>query len=361
MKEMSKERNEEKTVLKDAPDIRKLAWDVDEPTYRSDHAFSYSTLARYAKEGFSKIDELYRHEETPSLLFGSMVDALVTGSEEEFEAKYARDSSADITWTQRTATKELYETHREAETMFDIPEEELKEVQMRNGLWHNGYKDSTNTSKFLSQCCGYFDMLKRTGDKVLVTAQDYDDALACYGAISDSPAAALMLNRPADWFFGKEVHHQLKFRMTDEETGIDFRAMLDSVVVDHKTKEITPADLKTSSGREYMFPAAFVKWKYYIQGELYRHILKTKVESCPEFNGYTVKNFTFVVVNRESRTPLIWEYDCRHADWMEDWRELAKSLSEQITYGTELPIGVSQDCYNSITGFLDKEGRCTIK
>ena len=55
-----------------------IAWNVSEETYRQDPAISYSTLAKFEREGFNGINHLFDRIETPSLLFGSIVDCLIT-------------------------------------------------------------------------------------------------------------------------------------------------------------------------------------------------------------------------------------------------------------------------------------------
>ena len=59
-----------------------ISWQVTEPEYRADSALSYSTLARFAREGFNKLDSLFDKLDTPSLTFGRAVDALITGGQE---------------------------------------------------------------------------------------------------------------------------------------------------------------------------------------------------------------------------------------------------------------------------------------
>ena len=66
-----------------------ISWQVSEEEYRADPALSYSTLARYEREGFNNLDKLFDKIETPSLTFGSAVDALITGGQEEFDSKFA--------------------------------------------------------------------------------------------------------------------------------------------------------------------------------------------------------------------------------------------------------------------------------
>ena len=62
-----------------------ISWQVSEKEYRADPALSYSTLARYEREGFNNLDKLFDRLETPSLTFGSAVDSIITGGQEEFD------------------------------------------------------------------------------------------------------------------------------------------------------------------------------------------------------------------------------------------------------------------------------------
>ena len=65
-------------------DLKRISWVCSEEEYRADPAYSYSTLAKYNREGFNKLDSLFDKVESPSLTFGSAVDSIITGGEEEF-------------------------------------------------------------------------------------------------------------------------------------------------------------------------------------------------------------------------------------------------------------------------------------
>ena len=65
--------------------LKDISWQVDELEYRADNSYSYSTLAKFDREGFEKLDSLFDRVESPSLLFGSCVDTLITGSQEDFD------------------------------------------------------------------------------------------------------------------------------------------------------------------------------------------------------------------------------------------------------------------------------------
>ena len=68
-----------------------ISWQVEEDEYRKDSALSYSTLARYERTGFNGLSSLFDHLETPSLSFGSAVDSIITGGEEEFKERFGEE------------------------------------------------------------------------------------------------------------------------------------------------------------------------------------------------------------------------------------------------------------------------------
>ena len=65
-----------------------IALNITEEEYRADPALSYSTLSRFDREGFNKLDSLFDKIETPSLTFGSAVDSIITGGQEEFDSRF---------------------------------------------------------------------------------------------------------------------------------------------------------------------------------------------------------------------------------------------------------------------------------
>ena len=46
--------------------LKDLSWQVSEEEYRADPALSYSTLAKYEREGFNNLDRLFDKIDTPS-------------------------------------------------------------------------------------------------------------------------------------------------------------------------------------------------------------------------------------------------------------------------------------------------------
>ena len=72
-------------TMENTKSLYDVSWKVTEPEYRADSAYSYSTIVRFTREGFSKLNKLYDRVETSSLTFGSMVDTLLTDGQEAFD------------------------------------------------------------------------------------------------------------------------------------------------------------------------------------------------------------------------------------------------------------------------------------
>ena len=58
--------------------LKEIALQIDEPIYRKMPELSYSLLSRFQRVGFD-ISKLQECVSSPSLTFGSAVDAIITG------------------------------------------------------------------------------------------------------------------------------------------------------------------------------------------------------------------------------------------------------------------------------------------
>lgn len=103
-----------------------ISWQVDEPVYRQDKALSYSTIAKFTREGFNNLTHLFDKVETPSLTFGSAVDAIITGGKEEFDKNFI---VADFPETPDTIVKIVKDCFKEFSTSYrnlsDIPDAKI--------------------------------------------------------------------------------------------------------------------------------------------------------------------------------------------------------------------------------------------
>lgn len=287
--------------------FKDISWLVDEPTYRADPALSYSTLSKYERGGrFKALDTLFDKTESPSLTFGSMVDTLITAGEEEFQSLFTVIDDPGISDSLKTITGELYSRYKDTYSKFDdIPDNILAEVG-KECNFYAGDKYAGYRVKLIKESCKpYYNTLVIADGKKVVTSEDVADARRC---------ADVLKTGSTEFYFGGvtpfeedvEKLYQLKFK--HEFGGIWYRCMADLLVVNHKDKTVIPVDLKTSSHKEYEFYLSFTQYRYDIQSRLYWRIIRKIMDEDPYFRDFKLLNYRFIVVNRQSLTPLVWEW-----------------------------------------------------
>lgn len=210
-----------------------ISWLVDEPTYRQDPALSYSTLAKYEREGrFDSLPTLFERISTPSLTFGSMVDCLITDSEEAFNEQFLvmelpqiSDSLKEIVTILHNKFGEPNEFNQYYEHLSDIPDEELAKTGKECGYYTADKYAAYRVKNIRKGCTKYYDMLNLAVGKTLVSQKDVDDAYAAVEALRSNPNTS--------FYFGQqdtediERFYQLKFKGTDAERGVNYRSMAD--------------------------------------------------------------------------------------------------------------------------------------
>ena len=129
------------------------------------------------------------------------------------------------------------------------------------------------------------------------------------------------------------------------------------IYVDHKKKLIIPCDLKTSSHYEDEFYKSFIDWSYHIQARLYAKLIKAAIEADDYFKDFKMLNYHFIVVNRRSLIPLVWEFPLTQArgtlvdeegNEYRDPFEIGKELRHYLDDKPEVPDGIEINGVNII-------------
>ena len=332
-------------------DFSTLAWNVDEPTYRADPALSYSTLAKYEREGrFSSLATLFDQISTPSLTFGSMVDTLITDSEEEFKNRFIVVDDPGISENLKEITQRLFSMYGQTRMRFeDIPDETLAEVGKECNYYAGDKYVNYRVKQIRESCKPYYNTLCIAEGKTVVSPQDVEDARMCAEALKNSPRTAFLFapNDPFDDSVRR--YYQLKFKQTME--GVPYRCMADLIVVDYKNKTIQPCDLKTSSHNEWEFPKSFQQWRYDIQARLYWRLILETVRNNPDFKDFEVLPYKFIVINRKNFKPMVWDFGYTKeygrlsittpSGYVINWRDpydIGKELKQYLDSTPELPL-----------------------
>lgn len=285
--------------------LDQISLNVTESQYREDPALSYSTLARYEREGFDNLDTLFDQISTPSLTQGSMVDSLITGGEDEFNERFYVADFPSLGDKECHIADLLFEKHSKTCAGFSaIPKNDILAAANQIGFYGN-WKDDTRVKALTERCSSYYNLKYLAGEKTIVSTDTYNKVLAMVNVLKESPATAKYF-MPDSPFDDIRRYYQLKFKATLE--GVEYRCMADLIVVDYANKVIIPVDLKTSGKPEWHFEDSFRQWNYVIQSRLYWRIIRDNLDKDEYFKDFELLDYRFIVVNKESLTPLIWTF-----------------------------------------------------
>lgn len=343
--------------------LRDISWQVSEKGYRVDPALSYSTLARYEREGFNNLDKLFDRIETPSLTFGSAVDSIITGGQEEFDERFMVAEFPSVSDSIVKIIKSLYKQYAGTyRSLLNIPDSSIiRETEDQN--YQMNWKPETRAKVIREKGTDYYNLLFVAGDRCIIDTQTYQDVVNAVRVLKESSSTKLYFADDNPFEPDIERLYQLKFK--GEFDGITYRNMADLIIVNHKEKWVKPVDLKTSSHTEWDFYKSFVDWRYDIQARLYWSIIRQNMDKDEYFKDFKLLDYDFIVVNKRTLTPLVWNCPFTQAQGtlrfgnnsqieMRSPFEIGKELNSYLTSRPKVPMGINETGTNNLRDWLNK-------
>ena len=343
--------------------LRDISWQVSEKGYRADPALSYSTLARYEREGFNNLDKLFDRIETPSLTFGSAVDSIITGGQEEFDERFMVAEFPSMPDSIVKIIKSLYKQYAGTyRSLLNIPDSSIiRETEDQN--YQMNWKPETRAKVIREKGTDYYNLLFVVGDRCIIDTQTYQDVVNAVRVLKESSSTKLYFADDNPFEPDIERLYQLKFK--GEFDGITYRNMADLIIVNHKEKWVKPVDLKTSSHTEWDFYKSFVDWRYDIQARLYWSIIRQNMDRDEYFKDFKLLDYDFIVVNKRTLTPLVWNCPFTQAQGtlrfgnnsqieMRSPFEIGKELNSYLTSRPKVPMGINETGTNNLRDWLNK-------
>lgn len=338
-----------------------ISWNVSEDVYRQDPAYSYSTLAKFSREGFNNLSTLFDKVDSPSLTYGSVVDCLVTGDRKEFEDRFFVADFPELADSRIKAIKAVY-----LRTMGNIPWDKISDSVFNSAIeetqFQMNWKPETRV-KVIKECGKeYYDLLTISADKTLISTAVYNDALSAVRALKTSSATSEYFADNDPFNDNIERCYQLKFKGSFESYNL--RCMADLLYVDHINKFVCPVDLKTSSHKEWDFYKSFIDWRYFIQAQLYWYIIRQDMDKDDYFKDFKLLDYRFVVVNNQigqPKIPLSWEFKETRSELpftygrneVPNWRDIVRELDTYLKKNPEVPSGISVVLPNNLREWID--------
>lgn len=342
-------------------ELKDIALDITEPEYRQRPELSYSTLSTYERLGFDGLDHLFDKVESPSLTFGSAVDTLLTEGVEAFEEKFLV-VNINVTDGGKDVCNKILELFPGVKAFEDLAEIEVSYAAKLADFWKADKWDKVRYKKVLEtgNIATYFNTLVNS-DKTVIDTATYQDAVNCVVALKESNATKAYFAED-DPLSPIKRYYQLKFAAKFD--GVGYRNMADLIIVNYETKRIIPCDLKTSGKPEWHFMDSFKMFHYQIQATLYWRIIKANLLKDEYFKDFTLENYRFIVVNRKTLTPLVWEFpltqsigtlvDAQGNEYRDPF-EIGKELQGYLDLRPRVPVGVDMNGVNVIDCLKLKE------
>ena len=343
-------------------EFKDISWLVDESTYREDSAISYSTLSTYESVGFNGLQSLKDKKESSSLTFGSAVDSIITGGQKEFDERFLVADFPEMSDTMLKIVKQLYSIYgTSCASISDISEDRIRLVT--NELeYGKTWRASTVKDKVVEACSDYYNLLFLAGDKTILSTELYTKVLSSVRALKESEATKFYFQDDDPFDNTIKRYYQLKFKA--KLNDIWYRCMADLIIVDYDKKIVYPKDLKTSSDYEWDFYKAFIKWHYQLQARLYWRLIRAVMDTDPYFKDFKLANYEFIVVNKETLTPLVWEFPFTTTVGtiklgkdkqieLKDPEDLGKELYNYLISTPAVPNGINQNTPNNLITWLN--------
>ena len=234
-------------------------------------------------------------EEKKHFIIGDGVDMQLTRPIEEFNQKFhisnLQNKPSD---TIKSIVNQVYDEQKAFNLRNPTFDQTIGVLQDYPGYIllacndHNyqpNWKDSTRVAK-VGESWEYWEDLKAAEGKVVLSQEENDLISQIVMSIRTNPTTSKYFQVENNFV---EILDQYSIYFTYE--GIECKALLDRVIVDHKNKTIQPIDFKTMGDQTLYFPKSLRQRRYDIQAAFYNEALKSK----KVYETYEILPFKFIV------------------------------------------------------------------
>ena len=259
-----------------------------------DLTLSYSKISDFDRNGAIALIRP-SNVDNAGLKLGSLVDDLLFNDKKYFDENYYIFDGEKPTASLGVLCDVILKNYLTLPNNID----DILDIIKTNKLWSNIKDINALVKKFdNSEFWSYLDCMYECSDRVLITNSEYNSALELVSILKEHSYSKHILDNE------HENIYQLKFETKYKEFKL--RGIIDITTIDHKNKIVYLTDLKTGKNTAMEFQESFIKWRYYIQGAVYKLAFN---EICKHFKlkGYTLAPFQFLYISKSDKTPLLYK------------------------------------------------------
>lgn len=278
---------------------------LSEQDYHNYPAWSYSKIAKYAKNGFAAIATLdEKQKPTAAMVFGSLFDCMLTQGSKATKAQYAVFDRVVPDAEKRvldTLVSTCTASYFEALTSDEITT--ATEACQYYPKW--GYDAKY---KHLVEYADYY-LAKRSG-KTLVTPEEWSDAFTMMSIFRNDEYLKDLFGTKSseDVEYIYQAKYVVDYTLPSGQI-VPVKIMPDLIKVNHKAKTVQLVDLKTSGDPAWNFKENFVRLAYYIQAKLYSDVMRIIMDDDEDYRSYTLLPYLFTDISRTDKVPVTYVYD----------------------------------------------------
>lgn len=292
---------------------------MTEQEYRALEIDSYSSLKVFIedrKKYYKKfvLKEPVKDEDTPSTIFGTLVDCLQF-KPDEFEDRFniavaqvpTGQYGKFIDELMNVTIRSMDEDGVITRDLEEMMEDAYRAVKFdRAGNIVDFKRDSfevVKTKFFGTDLEVRYRELRESYGKHVVEVKEVEDASAIVNELKTNQFTKhIMALDQSDRF---RIHDQLP--IIGDIENFPFKCLVDRLIVDHEKREIFVLDLKTAWDNEGEFLNNYFKYKYYIQGSVY-YTLVIAWAVAEGLGSYRIMPPKFIVADSSNyKAPLIYE------------------------------------------------------
>lgn len=237
-------------------------------------------------------------EEKEHFLIGKAVDDAITMGEGYWNEHYYISNITKPSDTIMSIIQQVFQS-RTSDNLFD--NDILSAIEAHN--YQPNWKIDTKISKVSTEGEGYwFELLQSEGKQVLDSNQ-YMKCLSIVNQLTEHRFTKHYFTDIPSW----DTYYQVPIYFTVD--GIECKALLDMIIVDHEFKTIIPIDIKTIGDYTKFFDYQSKKRRYDIQASWYMEAVKQWIIDN-NLKEYHLDNFKFIVASTTKQCdPLIYRTD----------------------------------------------------
>lgn len=183
--------------------------------------------------------------------------------------------------------------------------EQVRDIIKKNNFWKRSKAETIEEAFNIPQFWEYLKAQYKAKVTTLVTTSELE--------LGKTLATILETHKHSKDIFTNAYEKIYQYKFITKYKEVNFRGIIDMVLIDHENKTIRLIDLKTGQEEAANFMNSFMRYRYYFQEAIY---MKAFESICTDLKlkDYTLLPFQFLYIGRKEQVPVIFNVTTKWHD-----------------------------------------------